>query len=445
MTKFIIILLILDFLFLILSNSLFNIFTNIIFSISLVLMINSAIYFTKKLNFIQFNFIKQLKAIKTKSKTGISSLESLTLALSSRIGVGAIAGVALAIYLGGPGTIFWMWISGLLISILTFIESYYGSLYKEKTNNNYIGGPSYYIKKGLNNYKLAIIYALIIIISYIIGFLTIQSNTIVKSVSEISSINPIITSFIICILASLIIFRDIKFLTKFSSIIVPIMAILYIIIGLYIILNNIYRLDNILFSIITNAFNIKAGFYGFITTILLGIQRGIFATEAGIGTSSIAASVSKESPLKQALVQTLGIHFTNLIICSITAFIILSSTYTTLDIINPNGIEITLNAFNDYFGNMGSLTLCIITLLFAFTTIVSGYYYAQSNLYFIFPKLTKLKLNIFKLITIIILFIGAISNSTVIWKLIDTFVAILAIINIYALNNLFNKDKITKI
>ena len=132
MTKFIIILLILDFLFLILSNSLFNIFTNIIFSISLVLMINSAIYFTKKLNFIQFNFIKQLKAIKTKSKTGISSLESLTLALSSRIGVGAIAGVALAIYLGGPGTIFWMRISGLLISILTFIESYYDSLYKKR-------------------------------------------------------------------------------------------------------------------------------------------------------------------------------------------------------------------------------------------------------------------------------------------------------------------------
>ncbi len=439
MNKFILIMLFSTLISIFISNFLFNIFNIIVWSIALIFMFVNGIYFTFKLKFIQFRFIKQLKAIKPSKKDGVSSFESLSMSLASRVGVGSIAGIALAIYLGGAGVVFWMWVSGLIISANTYVESVYGSLYKEKVSNNiYVGGPSYYIKKGLSNNKLAIIYALLIIISYMAGFLTIQSNTIVNAVG-VFNINHLVTISIVCILTSLIIFRDVKFLAKFSSFIVPFMAILYLIMGLYIIFNNISMLDNIFIDIINDAFGLKAGFYGLISAIILGIQRGIFASESGIGTSAITSGSSCENANKQGLAQVLGIHFTTLFICTITAFIILSSSYNTLDLVNPNGIEITLNAFNEYFGSFGGICLCIITLLFAFTTIVSGYYYGESNLKFMLPNITKFGMLLFKIITIIIIFLGSILSSNVIWSLVDTFVAFLAIINIYAIRELFDK------
>ena len=217
MNKFILIMLFSTLISIFISNFLFNIFNIIVWSIALIFMFVNGIYFTFKLKFIQFRFIKQLKAIKPSKKDGVSSFESLSMSLASRVGVGSIAGIALAIYLGGAGVVFWMWVSGLIISANTYVESVYGSLYKEKVSNNiYVGGPSYYIKKGLSNNKLAIIYALLIIISYMAGFLTIQSNTIVNAVG-VFNINHLVTISIVCILTSLIIFRDVKFLAKFSS------------------------------------------------------------------------------------------------------------------------------------------------------------------------------------------------------------------------------------
>ena len=405
---------------------------------TIILIFFVGIYFSWKLKFIQINFYQMVKYLfkKSKNNSKISAFESLSMTLAARIGVGSISGVALAIYIGGPGTIFWMWVSGIIISINTFIESYFGVLFQEKDNDVYKGGPSYYIKKGLLSNKLSYFFAFIMIISYVIGFLPIQANTIIASTS--TYINKYITLIVICLGSAYIIFKDVKKIASFSSIIVPIMSILYLLLGAYVILNNINNLDNIIKIIFSSIFNLKSGIAGLLTPIVLGIQRGVFASESGLGTSAIAAATVKDSPFKQAIIQVLGVHFTNFIICTITAFIILNSNYNVIDLASLNGIEITSYAFKYNLGNIGNIILILITILFAFSTIISGYYYGESNLKFLFKKLNKKSIIIFKCIVIFFVYIGGIINSSIIWSIVDSFVVILAIINIYSIYNLFN-------
>ena len=419
--------------------NLFEITNTIAWAIALSLMFICGIFFTYKLKFVQLRFILQLKSLIPDKYSKINSFETLSITLASKIGVGSISGIALAIYLGGPGVVFWMWISGIITSANTYVESLLGKSSQEKKGKSFYGGPSYYIKKYLNNKKLAIIYALIVVFAYVFGFLPIQSNTIVKAVSEISNISSILTIMIVCILTLIVIYKDIGIIAKFSSIIVPVMTFVYLLLGIYIIANNKSKIPMILGLIFNNAFNFKSGLFGFISVIILGVQRGLFASEAGIGTAAIASASSEENAKKQALSQVFVIHFTIFIICNITAFIILTSSYNNLYLINPNGIEITLNAFNQNFGSWGSLCLCIVTCLFAFSTIVSCYYYTESALKYIFPNINKNKINLHKLFVIIVIFIGAIVSSNIIWKLVDILLAFMAIINIYAIKKIFDK------
>ena len=329
-----------------------------------------------------------------------------------------------------------MWVSGIITSINSYVESVLGVLFQEKDYNKvFKGGPSYYIKKGLSNNKLAYLYAFLIIISYIVGFITIQSNTIVNVIS--TYIDKYLVLIILAIISSYIIFKDVKSIAKFSSIIVPIMGFIYLIVGILIIHNNIDKLGSMLSLIINSAFNIKSGLIGFITPIIIGIQRGIFACESGIGTAAIASSTTNEKPKKEGYIQTLGVYFTILVICTITAFIILLSDYQTLNLINPNGIEITTHAFNYHLGNIGKYILCLVTILFAYSTIISGYYYGESSLKFLINKCPPIILFIFKLLTIILLFIGGLIKLSIIWNIVDTLVALLAIINIYSICKLF--------
>ena len=409
-----------------------------IWFIAIIMLFGGGFYFSYKLNFIQLRLVKIIKYLfKNKTKNGdISTFESVSMTLAAQIGVGSIAGVSLAIYLGGPGTIFWMWISGIITSINSFVESVLGVLFQEKDYNKvYIGGPSYYIKKGLGNHKLAYFYAFLIIISYIVGFITIQSNTIVNVTN--TYINKYIVLIILSIISSYIIFKDVKSIAKFSSIIVPIMGLIYFIIGFIIIYNNIDKIGDIFSLIISSAFNIKSGLIGFITPIIIGIQRGIFACESGIVTSAIASSTTNEKPKKEGFIQMFGVYFTILVICTITAFIILLSDYQSLNIINPNGIEITTYAFNYHLGNIGKYILAIVTILFAYSTIISGYYYGESSLKFLVKRCPQIYIILFKLITIILLFIGGIIKPSIIWNIVDSLVAFLAIINIYSIYKLF--------
>ena len=407
-----------------------------------ILIIYTGTYFTYKLKGVNFNITRMLKELfkKKNDNTGITPFKTLMLSLAGRIGVGSISGIALAIYLGGPGTIFWIWFISILSTPLTYVETYLGIKYKEKKNNNFIGGPSYYIKKALNNHKLASLYSIIILISYIFGFISIQSNTITKSIITMYNINSLIIGIILSIITLIIIFGGINKIANTTSKLVPVMSLLYIGISLYIITINIDLVPSIINSIINNAFNIKAFTSSFLPIMIIGIQRGIFSSEAGIGTCAIAASTSNNNPISGGYIQMLGIYITTFLICTSTAIIILTSNYKILNITDINGIEIASNAFKYHLGNTGNILLVILIILFAFSTILTGYYYGESCLEF-FNKSNKKYIVILKIITAIIIFIGSFFSSTIMWKFTDLSIGILILINTYSIIKLRHEIK----
>ena len=399
----------------------------------------SGLYFSFKLKFVQFRFIKMFKSlfIKNKEQETIKPFESLMMVLAGRIGVGSIAGIAISIYYGGVGSIFWMWVSSLLATSLTFVEIILGMIYQKKdTNSISKGGPSYYIKYGLNNKLLGNIYAVIIILTDIFGFISIQTNTITHSIQEIINIDSKIIGVVLSILVIIIIIGGVKRIANFSSKMVPTMTLLYLFICLIIIIINIDKLPNIFLTILKSAFEFKSISGGILGSMIIGIQRGIFSNEAGIGTGAIASAATKTSSRKEKLAQgytqMLGVYITTFLICTSTALILLTTNTTNLNINNLNGIEIVQYAFTNHLGSIGNYFVFIIIFLFAFTTILSSYYNGESSLKY-FIENPKNILKVLKILTCISIILGAVSKSNIIWNFIDIFVGVLAIINIYAL------------
>lgn len=419
----------------------FNYVKSIIWSIVTILLIYISVCYTFKLKFIQFNIKNIFKSILKKTNGEISIFESLSINLAAKIGVGSLSGIALSIYIGGIGSIFWMWLITFITGVISYIEGYLGVKYQENSNNKLNGGPPFYINKITNSKFLAILYSIITIIAYIFGFITIQSNTIVKSVNYIFDINEYLILFILIISTGLIIYKGIKKIAVFSSKIVPIMGVIYIILGLYIIIVNINTIPYILINIVKSAFNIKSFFGGFLSTIIIGIQRGIFATEAGVGTSAIASSLTNDTSKNQGYVQLFGNYFTSFVICTITAFIIISAKINIDSYSNINGIEYVIDAFVYHLGNFGVFLFLIITILFAFSTIVSGYCFGEKALEYLDNKLNNRKIFIFKTITIILTFIGGIISPNILWNIIDILIAVLTIINIYSIYLIKDKFK----
>jgi AGCS family alanine or glycine:cation symporter len=410
----------------------------IIWAIATVTLLASGLYFTFKLKFAQFNIKGMVTSFKNKdTKIGISPFKSLTMTLGARIGVGSLAGIALAIHFGGVGAIFWIWVSTIICTSNAFSESILGVIYRQKDKDIYVGGPSYYIEKGMKNKTLGKVYAIVLIITYIGGFLTVQSNTIVKSITEVYNFNPFIISTVIAFLSLLVIYKGLNSIADFSAKLVPFMTIAYTLICLYIIFLNINQMPEVIFHILKEAFNPSSIAVGFITPIIIGVQRGIFSNEAGIGTGAIAsATADTNSPTKQGFIQVFGIYIETLILSSMTAFVIILSDYNDVIWQNINGIEITQNAFAYHLGNIGNYIIMCAILLFAFSTIITGYYYGESSLKFLFNKISKQGLIIFKLFVIAILLIGGVSSPTVIWLLADIFIVILGLINVYSLFSL---------
>ncbi len=410
----------------------------ILWAIATSLLILSSIYYTYKLRFIQFDFKEIFRNLKDKSTgSGLTTLETLMMTLGGKIGVGSIAGIALGIYIGGVGSILWLWIITILSSVLAYAETVLGVIYRKKDDKLNKGGPSYYITNGLGLKKLGIIYSIIIIISYIGGFLGIQANTIAKSVNAIISINPMIVGMVIIIITGLCIIGGAKEIAKVSSKLVPIMSLLYMLVVLYVVVINIDKVPGIIVSIVKSGLNFKAVHGGIITTIIVGIQRGIFSSEAGVGTAAIlSASSNTKIPSKQGYVQILGVYITGLLICTATCFLILLSPYQSLILDDINGIEIISLAFTYHFGQIGNMILFVFIFLFSFSTILTGYYYGEASLNFLVSKISSKKLLLFKMIVLFLLFIGSIAPANLLWNIIDSFVAILSIINIYALLNL---------
>lgn len=406
--------------------------STILWGIATFLLISCGLYYTLRLNFPQFHFKKIFNSLKkdNNEKESISPFKTLTLALAARIGVGSLAGIALGIYKGGIGVIFWIWVSALITLPNSFVESTLAVMFREKDGKYYKGGPAYYINNGLKLKKLSILYAILISFCYLGGFLAIQSNTIAASMNEYLNIPFIVSGLVIAIISYIIISKGLKRIASFTSFLVPIMGILYMIVAIIIIVMNISIIPELIVSIIKEAFNIKALGWGIISSIIIGVQRGVFSSEAGIGTGAVASGTSDTFvPTKQGYLQMLGVYFTSFIVCTSTAIIILTSKIDLNSFTDPNGIEITLQALNSHLGNIGNIVLLFAILAFSFSTIISGYYYGESNLKYLDKKMNEKKVLIIRICVILILIYGSIAKPSILWSLVDIGVGVLAIIN----------------
>lgn len=411
----------------------FDILNSMLWSIAILFLIGGGIYFTFYLKGVQFNFRQMVLSFKHEKKEKISPFKSLTMALAARIGVGSLAGIALALYVGGPGSIFWIWVSSIITSVNSFSESVLGVVYRERDDDVYKGGPAFYIDKGLGNKKLAKFYALLIMSSYIVGFMTIQANTITASISSYIDVSPLVIGIILAGVSAYSILGGVKGIVNLTSMLVPVMGGIYLLVSCYIIIKNITIMPNILFQILNGAFNFKSFGAGVLSSFVIGIQRGVFSTEAGLGSGAIASSTTDDdSSVKIGLVQVLGIYFVSFVICTSTAFIIMTSDYLKVGFDNINGIEITQYALSYHLGNLGVIILVISIILFAFSTIVAGYYYGESNLKYLNKNASKNHILLLKIVTVVLLVVGSVMKASIIWNIVDILVALMAIVNMYA-------------
>ncbi|SCI90281.1 Na+/alanine symporter [uncultured Clostridium sp.] len=424
-----------------------NIFNNIVLSLNnflwsyvlIVLLLTLGIYFTFKSKFVQFRYFKEMIRLlgapspSNKEKSQVSSFQAFCISTASRVGTGNIAGIAIAITLGGPGSVFWMWLVALIGGASSFVESTLAQIYKVKDEEGFRGGPAYYIDKGLNNKFLSIAFSILITISFGFVFNAIQSNTVTEAFRAAFGVDKILIGVILAVLTTLVIFGGVHRVAKISEVIVPIFAVGYILVSLFVIAINIDKLPDIFKLIIENAFGLKAIAGGGIgTTIIMGVKRGLFSNEAGMGSAPNAAAAATTShPVKQGLVQALGVFTDTLVICSCTAFIILCSDYASA---NLSGIQLTQFALSSQIGVIGNYFIAICTFLFAFSSIVGNYYYGQSNIEFI--STNKTILTSYRVLVVAMVIFGSLTAVDIVWNLGDLFMGFMAIINLYAIARL---------
>ena len=361
----------------------------------LFLLIGADVYFTFRTRFVQLRLLKNaFKVIGEKpqgdnSEKEVSSFQALMISTASRVGTGNIAGIATAIATGGPGAVFWMWIMALLGGASSFIESTLAQVYKVRDGENFRGGPSYYMEKALKKRWMGILFSILLILCFAYGFNGLQSFNISSAFSYYipnyeDSIFPMIVGLLLAIATAFIIFGGVHRIGFISSVIVPIMAITYLLIGIYVVVFNITELPHIFGIIFKGAFDAKAIFGGFAgSAVVIGIKRGLFSNEAGMGSApNASASASVSHPVKQGLVQIISVFIDTFLICTTTAMILLFSGVEgvagTLD-----GIPYVQEAISANVGKWGIHFLTFSILAFAFSSVIGNYYYAESNILFI--------------------------------------------------------------
>ena len=433
-----------------LLNSLVNELNNILWGYLLIFaLLGLGIYFTFKTKFVQFRYIKEMFRLlgdgfgnsKDKEKKGISSFQAFCISTASRVGTGNIAGVAIAVSIGGAGSVFWMWLIALIGSASSFVESTLAQIYKIKDGDTFRGGPAYYMERALNKRWMGIAFSVLITICFGFIFNAVQSNTVSQSFNAAFGINELYVGIGLAIISGIVIFGGVNRIAKVSEIIVPIFAVAYILVAIIVILMNITSLPAVFGEIFNNAFNIKAAGGGLLGGVIMqGVKRGLFSNEAGMGSAPNAAATADVShPVKQGLIQTLGVFTDTLVICTCTAFIILlkdTTSYTSIlasnGVINPTGIQLTQYSLESHLGIFGGYFIAICILLFAFSSIVGNYYYGQSNIEFIYGE-NKLVLNIYRILVIIMILFGALAKVELVWSLADLFMGLMAILNMIAI------------
>lgn len=407
--------------------------------ILIYLLLFAGFWFSFKLRWIQilqFKYMFTIMKGSTQSdKSGISSFQALCTGLSARVGTGNLAGVAMAISLGGSGAVFWMWVIALLGMATGFAESVLGQLYKVRDEHKeFRGGPAYYIRAGLNKPWLAILFSLCLFLGYGLTFSAMQANTIAEALNNTFTIPREYSGAVIVILAGFIVVGGLRSIARFAELIVPFMGLAFVGTALVITLMNIQLLPSMFMDIFSSAFGLtEAGAGALGAAIKNGIQRGLYSNEAGAGSvphAAAGASPVPNHPVAQGYVQMLGVFLDTMVLCSCTAVVILLSDINISG--EMEGIGMTQNAMTSHFGAGGNYFVAAAITLFAFTSVVANYAYAESNLH-LFKLDNKMGRFFYTTIYLCMVFWGASATLKEVWGLADMALGLMTLVNIYAI------------
>lgn len=407
----------------------------------IILLVGVGIYFTFKTKGVQFRLLKDgIKSMLQKTETDedggkkVSSFQALMISTASRVGTGNIAGIATAIAAGGPGAVFWMWVTALIGSASAFAESTLAQIYKIKQNGQFRGGPSYYMEKALGKRWLGILFSILLITCFAYGFNGLQAYNMSSALEYYipnysRTAGPMIVGVVIAVATALVIFGGAHRIGFFSSIIVPVMAGLYILLGIVTMIMNITEIPAVFALIIREAFDTQAIMGGFAgSAVVIGIKRGLFSNEAGMGSApNASASADVEHPVNQGLVQVISVFIDTILICSATAMMLFTSGVEGVSGV-MDGIPFVQAAVNANVGELGIHFITFSIFAFAFSSVIGNYFYAESNILFI--KDSKFLLFCFRITCIVAVFLGAQADFSLVWNLADVTMGFMAIVNI---------------
>ncbi|WP_404350312.1 alanine/glycine:cation symporter family protein [Sutcliffiella horikoshii] len=403
----------------------------------IALLVGLGIYFSLKSKFVQFTQLGEMLRLLKESPTSneakkrVSSFGAFCISAATRIGTGNLAGVAIAISLGGPGAVFWMWVVALFGASLSFIESTLAQVYKVKDKSGFKGGPAYYMQKAMGARWMGVLFAVLITFCFGLAFTSVQANTITVAFNEAFGVNRLVLGLVLTAIVAMVIFGGVKRIAKVSQVVVPVMAVSYLLLALYVIAINIGEIPGLIGVIVSSAFGLNEAVAGGIgAAIMNGVKRGLFSNEAGMGSAPVAAATADVShPAKQGFIQTLGVFVDTILICSATAFIILLAGIPGGE--EMEGIQLTQVALAEHVGPWASIFIAIAILLFCFSSIIGNYYYGESNIEFI--KESKTAIMIFRFAVLGMTVFGSVASLSMVWNMADLFMALMAITNLIAL------------
>ncbi len=402
-----------------------------------IALIAAGVYFTVRTRFVQFRLLREsFRVVREKGgEGGVSSFQALMVSTASRVGTGNIAGVSVALCLGGVGAVFWMWAIALLGGATAFVECTLAQIYKVPDGQGGSrGGPAYYIEKAIGSRRLAALFALLLIATYMVGFNLVASFNLVDSFagySFFSARTPLIAGAGLAVVTALCIFGGGKRLTAITGVLVPVMGGAYVLMAVVMILLHWRLVPGVLAAIFQNAFDFQAIFGGFTgSSLMYGVKRGLFSNEAGVGSAPNAAAAAAVShPVKQGLAQVLSVFIDTLLICSATAFLCLCSGVEPEAALK--GVPYVQAALAGTFGAFGHWFITGAMLLFAFTTILGNYYYCESNFQYLLRRnARRWELALFRLAAVGVVFLGAQMDFTLVWDMADVLMGGMVLINL---------------
>ena len=404
----------------------------------LAMLAGCSLYFTCRLRFVQFRrlgeMVRQLVGSTTAAEEGgkkrVNSFQAFAISLASRVGTGNLAGVASAIAVGGPGAVFWMWMMALLAAATAFMEATLAQLYKRRGEDSFYGGPAYYMQHGLHRRWLGVLFGIGIIASFGIANQMMQSRTICDAIDAQFGVGSMAVASVLTLLVTGVIFGGVHRISRFSAIVVPVMAVGYLLLSVYILIANIQNVPAMLALIVRSAFGLEQAVGGVVgVAVMQGVKRGLFSNEAGEGSAPHAAATASIShPVKQGLLQALGVFADTLVICTCTAFVILLSGFYNN---GEDGSILTGSAMEHHLGLFGRWYLTLIVFLFAFSTIVANYFYGESNIRFITRR--RWPIQVFRLLSLLTVFVGGVVTLQQAWSFVDLFMAFIVILNLAAI------------